>query len=118
MSGVGEDDDEAVPQFEWDEEIASQLPGRVVLVGITTLDPDGQVMGVSQFYGTVVSADRRAGILLELGGARAGRSYNLPPMTDALHFAAPGVYRLRETGEEVENPDFTVTWSVQQPSKS
>jgi len=118
MSGAESDSEQTVPGFDWDDELASELPGCVVLVGITKLGSAGDVVGLSQFYGTVLSVDRRTGILLELSGTRAGETYNLPPMTANLHQARPGIYRLRETGEEVEDPDFTTSWSVQQPVKS
>jgi hypothetical protein len=29
--------------------------------------------------------------------------------------AEPGSYRVRQTGEVVENPDFIATWTVHQP---
>ena len=94
----------------WDPKLAVELVGKRVLVGVTDLAPDGAVAGQRQFHGHAIRADRCAGIALRLGGARAGEEVVLPPDTRAFRPAAPGEYRLRGTGEVVENPDFLTTW--------
>lgn len=94
---------------EWDVAFAAQLLGSVVLVGITRLTPDGETH--EQFFGTVETADE-GGIDLRLGGSRAGETFFLPPDPRAFHPAEPGVYRLRQTGEELTDPDFTTTWTI------
>ena len=38
--------------------------------------------------------------------------YRLPPELRGIQPAPPGVYRLRSTGEELENPDFLYTWTI------
>jgi hypothetical protein len=96
----------------WDETIAEDVVGKVVLVGLTYLEADGGLIEQQQFFGTVVSADSRKGILLSLKGHRAGERYNLPPDTRALEIASAGEYRLRGTGEVVIDPDFTVMFSI------
>lgn len=94
---------------QWDEEFADELRGSVVLVGITRQSATGETL--EQFFGTVERADER-GIELTLGGSRAGESYFLPPDPRAFHPAQPGSYRLRQTGEVIEDPDFTTTWTI------
>lgn len=93
----------------WDEAFARELLGSVVLVGITTRTPDGDTQ--EQVYGTVVQADAIK-IALSLSGSRSGEEYFLPPDPTAFHPAPPGLYRLRASGETVENPDFTSLWTI------
>jgi hypothetical protein len=96
----------------WDETLAKGVVGKVVLVGLTYLEADGRLIEQQQFFGTVVSADSRKGILLSLKGQRAGEQYNLPPDTCAIEIASSGEYRLRGTREVVVDPDYTVMFSI------
>ena len=96
----------------WDESIAESVVGKVVLVGLRYLEADGGLIEQQQFFGTVVSADSRKGILLSLKGQRAGEQYNLPPDTRAIEIASSGEYRLRGTGEVVIDPDYTAMFSI------
>jgi hypothetical protein len=107
---VDEEDIESRPV--WDEHLASELIGKLVLVGLTQFNSDGSVDRKEQFFGIVQSADKNSGILLNLKGTRAGCRYNLPSDLRSYFKASPGNYRLRSTNEVVTNPDFTVTFSV------
>lgn len=100
----------------WDETIAKGVVGKVVLVGLTYSEADGRRIEQQQFFGTVVSADSRKGILLSLKGHRAGEQYNLPPDTRAIEIASTGEYRLRSTGEVVSDPDYTAMFSISKQS--
>jgi hypothetical protein len=86
-----------------------------VLVGLTFNEPDGPQL--DQFFGTVMSTDPDEGITLRLEGSRSGEVYTLPPDLRAFFPAAPGSYRLRDTGEVVEDPDYTTTWERTPPGK-
>jgi hypothetical protein len=101
----------------WDENLATELTGELVLVGLTHWNSDGSVDRREQFFGIVQSADKHAGILLNLKGTHAGCRYNLPPDLRSYFKASPGNYRLRSTNEVVTNPDFTVTFSVHRQRK-
>lgn len=96
----------------WDAELASDLIGSRCL---TFQSASGGETGRLQMHGIVLSADPTAGILVDLQGVRQGERYTLPPELSAFSPAAPGVYRLHETGEEIEDPDFTATWVIQSP---
>jgi hypothetical protein len=96
----------------WDETIAASVVGKVVLVGLTYLEADGGLIEQQQFFGTVVSAESRKGILLSLKGQRAGEHFNLPPDTRSIEKASSGEYRLRGTGEVVTDPDYTAMFSI------
>jgi hypothetical protein len=108
---VDEDDIESRPV--WDENLATELIGKLFLGGLTHCNSDGSVDRQEQLFGIVQSTDKNSGILLNLKGTRAGCRYNLPPDLRACFKAAPGNYRLRSTNEVVTNPDFTVTFLVQ-----
>ena len=99
---------------EWSDEFAKTLLGAVVLVGITRQTPSGDQH--EQCYGTVERADAD-GITLCLLGSRSGEEFCLPPDPRAFDPAPPGSYRLRVSGETVENPDFTATWTVFDPGE-
>lgn len=96
----------------WDATLAESVVGKVVLVGLTYLEADGRLIEQQQFFGTVVSADSRKGILLSLKGQRAGEQFSLPPDTRAIDIAPAGEYRLRGTREVVTDPDYTVIFSI------
>lgn len=94
---------------EWSDDLAAKLLGSLVLVGITRRSVSGETL--EQFYGTVERADAQ-GIDLALSGSRSGEHFFLPPDPRAFFPAQPGSYRLPDTGEVIENPDFTTTWTV------
>lgn len=103
------------PKESWDAELASNLEGKLVLVGITRLNADGSTESHQQFYGYVLEAVRGRGIHLRLEGTEAGKSYWLPPDTRAFHPAPLGQYRLKSTGEVVNDPDYTCMWTAKAP---
>ncbi len=97
----------------WDEVVASDLSGKLILIGLTFKGPDGEPERLEQFFGRVTKAQKGVAIAFLLEGSRQGESFSLPPDTRSFRRAAPGEYRLRATGEVVSNPDYTVTFSVQ-----
>lgn len=101
---------------EYDPDFAARLIGKRVLVGLTRASHEGQVIYQYQLHGVVVSAHPRDGIEIALEGVRAGSTWVMPPATAAFRPGEPGVYRLRETGEEVQSPDFVATWTMTEPS--
>lgn len=98
----------------WDQAAANKFVGSTVLVGITYDEPEGERL--SQFFGTVMSVNAREGITLRLEGSRADEVYTLPPDLRPFFPARAGSYRLRETGEVVNDPDYTATWAITPPT--
>jgi len=92
----------------WDQSVADRLDGSVVLVGVTYNEPDGPRL--EQFFGTVIAVDEIEGITLRLDGSRSGETFMLPPDLQAIFPAKPGSYRLRQSGEVVNDPDYITTW--------
>ena len=95
------------PPEHWDEAFAKALIGKTLLVGLTFLDDEGEVTERQQFFGVVIEADDRDGILLDLLGEHDGDTYALPPQTSNILAAEPGV-----TSLEGDTPDFVVNWAI------
>ena len=98
------------PKPAWDQDKAALLIGAKVLIGLTHIHKGGHEQ--EQMFGLVRSADAKAGVLIALGGSRLGDTQWLPPDLSVFQPAAPGEYRLRSTGEFVSNPDYLVTWTI------
>lgn len=96
----------------WDQDFADELIGAIVVVGVAEIEDDGTVVDQSQIWGMIETADPDAGIELELHGEYAGQSWICPPDLDAFEPAAPGVYTLDSTGEQIVDPDYTASWTV------
>jgi hypothetical protein len=104
----------------WDQEEADGLVGQLLLAGITYLAADGKtVKSQVQCYGRIVSATASDGISVLCEGKQwSGKTMTLPPDLRALQAAKPGQYQLRSTGETIENPDLTTSWTMTEASKS
>lgn len=99
------------PPF-WQEK-ANRMVGKTVLVGKTYLQDDREVDRV-QFHGPIEMVDERAGIAIRRFDN--GEVEWLPPDLRAYFPAEKGVYTLKSTGEEVHDPDFLTTWTVDLPT--
>lgn len=102
------------PEPEFDEEFASSLTAKYVLVGITYLNHDGGLNEQVQMHGVIESATPE-GIKISLRGSREGDTWTMPPVLDAIKPANPGTYTLRGSNEVVKDPDFISTWTVNKP---
>ncbi|CAN5724382.1 hypothetical protein BH11VER1_BH11VER1_21380 [soil metagenome] len=89
------------------------LIGKTVLIGVSKLNHQDELVEQNQYAGVITSMDQLIHVRLT-----SGVEFTLPPDLSAFQAAQPGVYRLRSTGEEVENPDFTVSWTVHAPASS
>jgi hypothetical protein len=107
---VADDTTSETPPF--DVQIASQLVGRRVLIGLTYVEA-GQDDRHDQKHG-VVEYVSEGGVTIRLSD---GGTYSLPPDLRPWQSAPPGEYRLRSTGEVVIDPDFIANWRVT-PGKS
>ena len=85
------------------------LLGKVILIGVTYTDKDDNVLSRKQWWGVVEDASMRGGIRVSL--RNSADPCVLPPDLGAIRRAAPGEYRLKESGEVVLNPDFLTTWT-------
>ncbi|MCB2201393.1 hypothetical protein KQH51_01530 [bacterium] len=100
----------------FDEKRAQDMVGKEMLVGLTICDHEDNFLRQEQFCGTVIRANRKDGVVLFRRDT--GKEYKLPPDLQSVKDAPPGTYRLRSTGEEIENPDLISTWVVHEPPPS
>lgn len=99
---------------ESEDDFAAELLGTDVLVGLTTVDWGGKVLGRREFHGTVVRASAENGVTLV---DDEGMEHWLPLLRDAYEPADPGEYRLRTTGEVVVDPAWLTMWTVHPPER-
>lgn len=104
------------PDPDFDEELAEGYLGKYLLVGITCVDHEGNLLSRLQLHGEIVAATAD-GIDIELHGNNEGDIWRMPPILSDLSLAKPGIYELSSTGEAVENPDFTVSMTIRRPIK-
>ncbi|MBQ8613602.1 MAG: hypothetical protein IJ416_05250 [Ruminiclostridium sp.] len=89
----------------------NELIGKTVLVGIAHVDEKGKLLGRSQYFGTVVKADPKEGVVLARHGIN-DFSAPLPPFPEQYIPAKKGIYTLQSNGMKVKDPDYTCTWKL------
>jgi len=98
----------------FDEKLAASYVGKYIIVGITRCDHNDREIGRQQLHGIIESASP-TGINIALRGVRDGQYWNMPPALEAIRPAEPGRYHLHSTGEVIEDPDLTATWTIKEP---
>lgn len=100
---------------DWDADFAHDLVGCTLLVGITYVDHEERLLRRQQVFGTVLTVEQHAGIVIRLG---SGEDFTIAPVLDAIEAARPGIYQLADEDEAVEDPDFTALLTVRSPLRS
>jgi hypothetical protein len=85
------------------------LVGKRLLVGVTYVDPDGEVLGRDQFCGQVLEVVDGVVVVDRPGEEEPAV---LPAEATAYERAPRGTYHLTRSGESVVNPDMKTTWTV------
>jgi len=96
-----------------DAEHAASFIGKHLLIGITYLDWQDNLIEQKQFHGNIDRINEREGIVIKLSDS--SEEYSLPPDLNSLRPAEKGEYRLRSTGEIIIDPDFLTTWTIKKP---
>ena len=99
------------------ESEATDLVGKSILIGITYVDPEGEELYRAQMHGVVASAST-SNVEVMLRGERHGQNFSLPPDPRFYSVAKPGEYRLRSTGEVINNPQVLCTAVLTQQRKN
>ncbi len=81
--------------------------GKLILVGITYENKNGDVLSYRQFHGRVIQADSIKGITIK---NESNQTYNLPPDLNYFIVAKPGEYREKESGIVISDPDYITQW--------
>ena len=92
---------------------AKFIQGKDVIVGLTYLTSDGGMRERMQFHGTIEIANTTTGIGIRRDGH--DELFTLPPDFRSVQPARPGTYRLKSTGEVVEDPALECTWTIKAP---
>lgn len=93
----------------------NDLSGKTCVIGLSYFDADGELMKQSQCGGTVSKVHEEQGISVQLQHSDAGVAqplFILPPNLAAWFKAPPGRYRHADTGMDMQNPDYLVTWNI------
>ncbi len=85
--------------------------GKHLLIGVTYVDPEERIMKQIQVHGKISGIDERGIQLVQSNG----EMFSPPPDLESLKSAPPVSYRLRSTGEVVENPDLISSWTCKAP---
>ena len=91
------------------------LLGRTCVIGVSYFAVQGELLKQSQFAGQVKQVDAELGITIALRHSSTDTppaDFILPPNLDAWFKAPPGRYHQAQTGMDIENPDYLVTWDV------
>jgi hypothetical protein len=89
----------------------SKLVGKRIVVGLNMARTDGTLIEKRQFHGVITEADDEGVVIRQANGEER----TFPPAWHAYVPAQSGTYRLRSTGEEVEDPDLETIWTVWGP---
>ena len=87
-------------------ESEEQFIGKTILVGIT-YKYRKRVLGQKQWWGKIIAFNDNDGLVIDF--RNSGEKAYFPPFYNVIRVADKGTYRLRSTGEEIENPDYLLT---------
>ena len=82
--------------------------GKTIIVGITYIGKEENVIKMSQYVGKIIEADENQGIVIEEKNSK--EILAIPPQLSSIEIAKPGEYKLKSTGEIVVDPDLLSTW--------
>ncbi|WP_316415588.1 hypothetical protein [Mesoterricola silvestris] len=93
----------------FNEEFAKQIIGHTVVVGFNHATSDGDLIRKSQDFGTITSVSAEDGIEITRPD---GSSFTVPPDFRSMKVADPGIYTLRSNQASIENPSYTMIWTI------
>lgn len=96
-------------------DFANDLVGCTLLVGLRYVDHEDRLARREQIFGTVLSVDRRAGIVIRQAN---NEESVIAPALEAIEAASPGIYQLADKNEAVKDPDFTALLTIRSPLRS
>lgn len=92
-----------------------ELVNKTILVGLTHVNDNNEVLGHSEYFGKIIEASHEKGVVVYRYGVRDFTS--LPPLLENYIPGRKGKYTLKSSGLVIENPDFTCTWRVNTSKK-
>ncbi|MDD4239554.1 MAG: hypothetical protein PHT62_13535 [Desulfotomaculaceae bacterium] len=98
---------------EFDAVKAKSLIGKNVVIGLSYIDNDDNMIDQEQLYGDILNFNERV-VVVKIRST--GNEMTLPPVVDAYTEAPKGEYRNNKTGEVITDPDLTVAWTIRIPN--
>jgi hypothetical protein len=98
---------------EFDAAKAKSLIGKTVVIGLTFIDEDDQLINQEQFHGFIVNFNERVCVVRMKD---TGNEMTFPPDVEAFQAAAKGEYTNKKTGEVFTDPDLTAAWTIRIPT--
>lgn len=95
----------------YDEKKAQELVGKDIIIGLTYLDNNDNIIERKQLYGDIIRITE-SGVFIII--RNTGEEFSLPPQLEAFEKAPEGEYRFKTTGEVIINPALMTTWTVRQ----
>ena len=89
------------------------IVGKWVLIDMTTLDHNEEMLDHRQMYGEIREVTEGRGAVVRL--IPSGDEFILTPDLDLFEPVAPGSYKLEPSGDIVESPDFMVRSIIHNP---
>ena|ERR1044071_4259700 len=89
---------------------ASEMIGKIVLVGLTYRNEQDEITDIRQYFGIVDRINTQEGLVIVRGDNQEEMS--LPPRLGWYRRARPGIYNLKSSNYSVRDPDYVATLSV------
>jgi len=89
--------------------IQETLINKTILVGITYLDSNYEIVDKKTFCGIIKSVNNDS---IDIRINRTGEIFSLPPDVESIKEAQKGCYHIYETGEKILNPDYVSMWEI------
>jgi len=86
---------------------------KTILIGITHLDTEGNILRQEQYHGVIESVSETKGVSVKCVGL--DENFFMPPNTSHYIEAAPGEYKEHNTGDTIVDPDYLCAWEVTWP---
>lgn len=99
--------------FPIDENKIKSLLYKYVIIGLSYIDKNENVLETVQLHGRVMRINSAEGIVVHREDKQ--EEYKLPLDFDGFQLAQPGEYKLNMTGEIIVDPDYISSWSIQKP---
>jgi hypothetical protein len=91
------------------KQLQKDLQGKVILIGLTFIDNEGELIEQYQTHGIVSELTSDGLIKIE---RKDNTIFQMPYDKDTIKKAEKGEYRLRTTKEVIIDPDFLMTWEI------
>lgn len=91
------------------EQLQIYLKGKKILIGLTFVDQDRQLIEQYQTHGTVLELTVDGLFKIE---RKDSGIFQMPYSKGSIRKAEKGEYREKETREIVKDPDFIMTWEI------